>query len=258
MFAGQSSRAIRYDREVTPLVRSGAPHDDSLETLHARVSELQHALGARAAGVARAQADLEAFRIRYRREVGTLHEELEELERAVAEAELGELSRLVEGQSAAPPPEPRPEPAARFTSDAVRRLFRDVARTVHPDLAGDEQTRDRRHALMVEANRAYAIGDEERLRWILEAWERSPEAVQGSDPGATRQRLVRRIAQIEEQLETYASELAAMRETPLGKLKAMVDEASTRGKDLVSDMVVRLKRDIVATRNRLDAMRWNP
>ena len=53
---------------------------------------------------------------------------------------------------------------------------------------------------MIEANRAYALGDEEQLRSILDAWERSPEAVQGGDPEAMRLRLVRRIAQIEEEL----------------------------------------------------------
>ena len=58
---------------------------------------------------------------------------------------------------------------------------------------------------MVEANRAYALGDEEQLRLILQAWERSPEAVQGSDPEAMRLRLVRRIAQIEEQLDMLAA-----------------------------------------------------
>ena len=34
-------------------------------------------------------------------------------------------------------------------------------------------------------------------------------------------------------------------------------EASAKGKDLVADMVHRLKRDIMAARNRLDAMRGN-
>ena len=111
---------------------------------------------------------------------------------------------------------------------------------------------------MVEANRAYALGDEERLRWILGAWERSPEAVRGDDPEATRLRLVRRIAQIEEQLAACAGDLAALRDSALWKLKAMVDEAAARGKDLVADMVRRLKRDIMAARNRLDAMHWNP
>ena len=107
---------------------------------------------------------------------------------------------------------------------------------------------------MVEANHAYALGDEERLRLILQAWERSPEAVQGSDTEAARLRLVRRIAQIEEELEIYAGELAALQASPLWKLKAMVDDASSRGKDLVGDMVKRLRRDILVSQNRLDAM----
>ena len=38
----------------------------------------------------------------------------------------------------------------------------------------------------------------------------------------------------------------------------MVDEAAAGGKDLVEDMVRRLTRDIMAARNRLDAMLWNP
>lgn len=232
-----------------------------MERLRSRLADLQSLLTERAAALAGAQADLAAFRLRYRQDVGLLHEELDELDRAIAEAELGELSKLVEdgGASAAPGPAGRPpEPAARFTSDAVRRLFRDVAKTIHPDLARDEEARDRRHRLMVEANRAYALGDEARLRSILEAWERSPEAVQGSDPEATRLRLVRRVEEAEAQLEVYARELAAMQETPLWQLKTMVDDAAARGKDLVADMVRRLQRDITAARNRLDAMRWHP
>ena len=67
-------------------------------------------------------------------------------------------------------------------------------------------------------------------------------------------RLARRIAQIEEQLEGFEGDLAELRESPLWKLKVMVDDASSRGKDLVGDMVRRLKRDIVVARNRLDAM----
>jgi hypothetical protein len=37
-----------------------------------------------------------------------------------------------------------------------------------------------------------------------------------------------------------------------------VDEASSRDKDLVGDMVRRLKRDIMAAQNRLDAMQSHP
>jgi hypothetical protein len=228
-----------------------------LEGLRARMAELEAALAERGAEVARVKSGLDAFEIDYRKRVGLLHEQLDTLELAIAEAELGELSKRVESGSAAssaPRAATLPEPAPRYTSDAVRKLFRDVAKAVHPDLAHDESTRGRRHSLMVEANRAYALGDEEQLRFILHAWERSPEAVEGSEPEATRLRLLRRIAQIEEELATLADDLAALNDSPLGKLKTMVDEAAARGKDLVRDMIGRLKRDILVATNRLDAI----
>ena len=79
--------------------------------------------------------------------------------------------------------------------------------------------------------------------------------MQGSDPEAMRLRLVRRIAQIEEELELLARDLKALKDSPLGKLRAMVDEAAAQGKDLVRDMIGRLKRDIMVATNRLDAIR---
>lgn len=243
---------------MTDLVRSDRRGD--LDTLRTQAAAFEATLVERSAEVSRLQADTATFRLRYKQEVGLLHDELEELERAIAEAELGEISRRLEeegGHEQASDP-PRTEQAPRLTTDAVRRLSRDVAKAIHPDLARDELARDRRHALMIEANRAYASGDEERLRRILEAWERSPEAVPGDHPEAERTRLERRIAQIQEQLIAYDGEIAELRDTPLFRLKTMVDEAAARGKDLVADQVRRLERDITAARNRLDAMRWNP
>ena len=243
---------------MTILVRSDEPKEDDARGLRSRKAELDALLGERIAEFAGVKADLGAFELSYRRKVGTLHEQLEKLELKIAEAELGEISqRLGDSSGSAAPPgrTARPESTPRLTSDAVRKLFRDVAKAIHPDLAGDEAARDRRHSLMIDANRAYALGDEEQLRIILQAWERSPDAVPGSDPEAMRLRLVRGIAQIEEQLETIAADLAALNDSPLGKLKAMVDEAAARGKDLVREMIGRLKRDILVATNRLDALR---
>jgi hypothetical protein len=249
---------------MSTLVRPDQPTDD-LDELRARVAELETVLDQRAADADRMNRELDTFAARYRQQVGTLHEQLDELELGIAEAELGELSKNLadegarkSGAGGAGTQAQRPAPAPRFTSDAVRKLFRDVAKTIHPDLAHDEDARDRRHSLMIEANRAYALRDEEQLRKILEAWERSPEAVRGSDPAAARLRLERRLAQIEEQLEIYARDLAELQTSPLYELKTMVDKAAERGKDLVADMVARLKRDIMAATNRLDAMRSTP
>ena len=251
-------RASRYHFGVTSLVRADRPNDQDLDRLRAHVSERDAFLQERRAALERAHADVAAFKVRYRQEVGLLHEELDRLELELAEAELHILTGRVDQAAAAATEAPaaiRSEPEPRFTTDAVRKLFRDVAKAIHPDLAEDELARDRRHALMIEANRAYELGDEQQLRSILEAWERSPDAVRGTDTEAMRLRLVRRIDQIEEQLAMLAADQAALLESPMWKLKAMVDEEAARGKDLVKDMVRRLKRDILVATNRLDALR---
>lgn len=242
------------------LVPAEASAGRELQALGERAAALDAKLEERRAELARAEADLTAFRSRYRHDVGRLHEQLDELEAAIAEAELGEIDRRLKEEGADPQPSPAAPPAAapRFTSDAVRKLFRDVARAIHPDLAPDQSGRDRRHALMIEANKAYAVGDAERLRAILATWERRPEAVPGSDSAAERLRLLARIAETEEQLAACAAALAACHDSPLWKLKGMVDEAAASGKDLVADMVRRLKRDILVATNRLDAMRSSP
>lgn len=242
---------------MSALVRSERPPEQDIDGLRARLGELEARLDARRSELSQTRSDYDTFRIRYRQEVGLLHEELDRLELALAEAELGILEERLGDAQAGPSSAraDRPEPLPRFTTDAVRKLFRDVAKAIHPDLAGDAEARDRRHALMIEANRAYALGDEAQLRAILQAWERSPEAVQGTDQEAMRLRLARRIDQIEEELQALAAELASLIDTSLWKLKVMVDHEAAQGTDLIRDMVRRLKRDIVVTTNRLDALR---
>jgi hypothetical protein len=242
---------------VSALVPSDRHHGHDLDALRAELTDLERRLSDRNAEVLRTKAEFDTFRIRYRQEVGLLHDELDRIELDLAEAELGILKERL-GDTPEPPKDAPTDPlesAPRFTSDGVRKLFRDVAKAIHPDLARDEDARDRRHSLMIEANRAYALGDEEQLRAILQAWQRSPEAVQGSDQEAVRLRLVRRIDQIEEHLQALAAELGLLTDTSLWKLKTMVDDEAAKGNDLIKDMVRRLKRDIVVAGNRLDALR---
>jgi hypothetical protein len=246
---------------VSSLVRTDPP-ESSNEHLRAQLHALEATLDTQRTEVARVKADLESFRVSYRHQVGRLHEELDELEMEIAELELGEIARRLDeaadDEAAKSAASAAPETAPRFTSDAVRKLFREVAKSIHPDLSHDEAARARRHALMIEANRAYAHGDEEQLRSILRAWENSPEAVQGTHDDAMRERLVRRIGQINVELELLAQELAGLTMSSLWQLKTLVDEAAAQGKDLVAGMVRRLERDILVARNRRDALTWSP
>jgi len=227
------------------------------------VAQLEATLTARAAELLEARSQREAFRARYQSEVGRLHERLDELELAIAEAELGELTQRLDDEASkgARPATPDAEtlaPAARFTSDAVRKLFRDVAKLIHPDLAGDDRTRDERHALMIEANRAYVLGDEAHLRWLLGTLEDGGSDGPASTPEAVGERLARRCAHLEAQLQRVEDDLAELQASPLWALKVMVDREAVRGRDIVRDMVRRLERDIMVATNRLEAMRPPP
>lgn len=244
---------------MSSLIPSARESGHDIDSLRTRVTELEGRLEDRQREMSRTRAGLDAFRIRYRQQVGLLHEKLDELELALAEAELGVIADRVtssqDGDVTDTPSGDRIEAPPRFTTDAVRKLFRDVAKAIHPDLAADDQARGRRHALMIEANRAYALGDVDQLRAILEAWGKSPEAVQGTDHEAIRLRLLRRIEQIEALLQALAAEHASLLDTSLWKLKAMVDDEAAKGSDLIADMAGRLRRDILVATNRLDAIR---
>ena len=58
---------------MTLLVPSARPSDHDLEGLRARLSELDAEYAEQSATASRAQADLAAFKARYRHEVGQLH-----------------------------------------------------------------------------------------------------------------------------------------------------------------------------------------
>lgn len=66
-------------------------------------------------------------------------------------------------QREAPPPEPAPQPPYDGMTDdpaaLLRRLFRQLASALHPDREPDPAQRERKTALMAEANRAHAEGD---------------------------------------------------------------------------------------------------
>ena len=69
--------------------------------------------------------------------------------------------------------QPLTRPFARDPDEwriALRRLYREVSRRVHPDLTQDDADRLRRETLMRQANQAYEDGDSRRLQAILQEY----------------------------------------------------------------------------------------
>ena len=147
--------------------------------------------------------------------------------------------------------EPEPEPRPVIGEDA-KRLFRQLARIIHPDLAGDPAERERRTNLMVAANLAYEQGDVAGLERLLGDWERSPEAVTGGGALAELERTIRRIAQVQGSMDAIDEELAELDASAMGWLRRRTEKAAREGWDLLAHMVKELDRQILEAQVELD------
>ena len=147
--------------------------------------------------------------------------------------------------------EPEPEPRPVIGEDA-KRLFRQLARIIHPDLAADPAERERRTNLMVAANLAYEQGDVAALEKLLGDWERSPEAVTGGGALAELERTIRRIAQVQGSMDAIDEELAELEASAMGWLRRRTEKAAREGWDLLAHMVKELDRQILEAQVELD------
>ena len=138
----------------------------------------------------------------------------------------------------------------RFHSDKLKKLYREVARKFHPDLA-DEDARLHCHQLMIEANRAYESGSHEALEALLEAGKLQDELATGSPELIW---LTRRAAELKEQVAKDDVELAALKSSELYRLKLRVENADEMGVDLFVDLIAQVDRQIRKARNRLEAL----
>ncbi|MFF7010478.1 J domain-containing protein [Streptomyces fimicarius] len=78
-----------------------------------------------------------------------------------------EAAAMLTEQPVRPPKRVRP-------SEEARRLYRELARKAHPDLAQDEPERQRRDEFIARVNAAYGRGDIELLKELVAEWEAGP------------------------------------------------------------------------------------
>ncbi|MFI6487020.1 hypothetical protein [Streptomyces sp. NPDC050564] len=78
-----------------------------------------------------------------------------------------EAVAMLTDQAVRPPQRVRP-------SEEARKLFRELVRKAHPDLAQDEDERKRRDEFIARVNAAYGRGDEALLRELSEEWAAGP------------------------------------------------------------------------------------
>jgi hypothetical protein len=210
------------------------------------------------------QTELRIFEAKYLRIVGVRYAELDEILARIAEAEAIIRPNDKETQEKAKQARTQAAESAQATkvtkeigekkfkpSESLKKLYRQVAKSIHPDLAVDEKDRIRLQKLMADVNLAYEEGDEARLRDIFAEWESSPESVKGEGIAVDLVRVIRRIAQGEKRHRTIEAEIVQIKESDLYKLKTKVEDAENDGRDLLAEMALRVAKEVTIASERL-------
>lgn len=152
---------------TTELIPSQQSEARELQQRREELAQVEAEVTHRTAALAKLQTELRTFESRYLSVVGHHYDALAEIEREIAKLQGLEPDDDEETTSFA-----EDEVGCgqnRFHSDKLKKLYREVARKFHPDLVACPQERQHRHQLMIEVNRAYEAGAEERLQDLLAA-----------------------------------------------------------------------------------------
>ena len=253
----------------TELTRSKAPEEEELDKKIAELSELEALLTQRELELATLRGELHAFEARYLRTVGVRYAELDRIEAQIAQILADRNPLDTEKQQKATKAKAQAKESAETVgqaemskqaevfapSESLKRLYRDVAKKLHPDLATDPKDREKRQRFMAEANLAYESGDEARLREILREWETSPDSVVGESPGAELVRTIRKMAQVKRRLQDIENEMIRLKESELYEFKVRVEKTENEGMDLLRDMVSMIDKQINEAKERLAELR---
>ncbi|MBO4259987.1 J domain-containing protein [Streptomyces griseorubiginosus] len=140
-----------------------------------------------------------------------------------------EAAAMLTEQPVRPPQRVRP-------SAEARKLYRELARKAHPDLAQDDAERARREEFITRVNGAYARGDEALLRELAEEWAKGPAPVERG-PSRSEELYARLewLAQRKEMLTLVAKELE---EGAIGSMLRLAPEDPDRLLDEIAEQLL--------------------
>lgn len=244
------------------LVRKKTPEEREIDKKQAEFTQIQNILSQKELDLTTIKIELRIFECEYIRSVGIRYAELDRLEALITEARSAQFptdrsarhrandSRARAEQSAheAEASQPVMQQPEFKTDDDIKKLYRELAKLVHPDLALDEDDRTRRHAIMSEVNQAYSSGDKIRLQTIFDEHIQNSKSNEARIIGAELINIIRKIAQVEERLEQIETESVTLQNSDLFKLYRRIEKAKTQGQDLLAEMANDVVRSIDANR----------
>jgi hypothetical protein len=249
------------------MIRKRTPEQLELEKKQNELSDLEEDLIRQELELANLQVELHALENKYIWTVGIYLSDLDDFIAQIAELLARRHPGSSEAQNGAVSARSRAGESARFTgqadreiqpkvrpviSEELKRLYREIAKRFHPDLALTESERAQREEVMKAVNWAYQEGDISKLQEILDRWESAPENVSGDGIGAELVRVIRKIAQVQKRLEAIEIEFSQVKESDIYQLKIKFDEAEENGTNLFDELAAQVKSKIAEVDERLD------
>ena len=231
------------------LLASTAAADAEAERLRDRLAAIEEEQ-------ATLEAELAAFNADYMREVVTVLAELHEIEAQLA-ALVAERSGTAEDRRAARTAHARarettaavkaiPKAPGPLPTGDLKKLFREAAKRMHPDLAPDDDTRRHAEAFMKRLNLAFASSDAEAIVDLVRQWESSRHA---PEDGA------RRVSALQAAVERAQGRLDEVRASDLAGMMERAMAAAATGTDLLAEWRASSEAALAAARGRLAELR---
>ncbi len=253
---------------LTPVA---SPEAEELDQQKQTLLSLEKELTEKELELSTAYSEMHFFEKRYQGIVGVKYAELDALKaqilnfaaqlypksdefRANAETAQEQARQSENSAHESEPDEPgtKPEDSARDfkPSENLKKLFRRVARKIHPDLAESPCERERRHELMAKLNKAYDCLDDESIRAILVEWE-AGEPAKNLTLGQQLIRTLKQVAQVRKRLHSIEWELDKLFNSPMFVLKEKTTQGESLGKDVLSEMVMNVEEKINRIKSRV-------
>ena len=239
--------------------------NEKITELRLALAELHERLIEAEAGLADRLAEINAFEVEFEARVGGLIDDLaalekeidrynERIQKARSQQKFGYAHVPVEEQYRrawqAPPveaPLPPSQPLTPQDEPEIKRLYRQLARRFHPDLATDEADRLQRTQKMTLVNNAYAA----RSLIELVTLAQEQELFIGVKPAQNdrteaqlAQALQNELVRCQQRLRQIDRELNGLRYRASVEVSLEVKSAARQGRDLLAEMATELQRKI--------------
>lgn len=248
--------------------------DPELQDLRAQVAERQERVAQLELELSETRIHLDRFEGELESRLGDLQRQLSELKKQLEDArrraahraqwggrsespeladDVVEQFRKTWSRGEKPPSTSAPQHEDSEMSEALKALFRKLAKRYHPDLAQDPEEKRRRARKMAKINQAYAARDLETLRQMAEEPIQPEVAVQKTRQELVKERYteIRRLDGVIRELEFTLQRL-----TNSHTVRLMLDMTIARraGRDLLAEMANDLRVEIARIEVELAAL----